>query len=107
MTELEKRKGELALLQESVNGFHESLFSKDYVLKDLRDLSRSQARKLEVLEHNITVLENDSKLLKASHDKAMDKVIRVDRLLTKKPNVVVPKDIVVDVLSASGSNDFL
>lgn len=77
MTELEKRKGELALLQELVNGIHESLSSKDSTLKDLCDLSRSQARKLEVLEHNVKVLENICKLLKASHDKAMDKVICV------------------------------
>jgi hypothetical protein len=65
-------------------------------------LSRSQSRKLEVLEHNVGVLENDCKLLKSSRDKAMDKVISTGRLLMKKPNFVVPKDIVTDVLSTSG-----
>jgi hypothetical protein len=57
-------------------------------------LSRTQAKKLEVLEHNVGVFENDCKLLKASPDKAMDKVICVGRLLMKKPDVVIPKDIV-------------
>jgi hypothetical protein len=65
-------------------------------------LSRSQSRKLEILEHNVGVLENDCKLLKSSRDKAMDKVISTSRLLMKKPNFVVPKDIVTDVLSTSG-----
>jgi hypothetical protein len=31
-------------------------------------------------------------------DKAMDKVVRVERILMKRPGVAMPEDIVVDVL---------
>jgi hypothetical protein len=81
---------------------HESLSSKDSIVKNLRASSKLQAKKLEVLEHNVGVLKNDCELLKASRDKAMVKVIRDGQLLMKKPDVVVPKDIVTDVLSVSG-----
>jgi hypothetical protein len=33
-------------------------------------------------------------------DKAMDKAVRVERILMRRPGVVVPKDIVADVLAA-------
>jgi hypothetical protein len=102
MAELDKKRSELSLLQESIDELHESLSSKDSVIKELRSLSRSQAKKMEVLEHNVGVLKNNYKLLTASHDKTMDKVTRTDRLLMKKPGVVVPEDIVNDVLSAPG-----
>jgi hypothetical protein len=98
MPKLDKRRGELYLLQESVDELHESLSSKDSTIKELQALSRSQAKKLEVLEYNIDILKNECKLLKASLDKAMDKVIRAVRLLMMKPDVIVPEDIVTDEL---------
>jgi hypothetical protein len=81
-----------------VDELHESLSSKDSAIKELRVVSRSQANKMEVLEHNVSVLKNDDKLLKASRDQAMDKVIHADRLLMKKHDVVVLEAIVTDVL---------
>lgn len=101
MSELDKKRSELALLQGLVDELHESLSSNDSALKSLRALSKSQAKKLEVLDHKVGVFENDCKLLKASRDKAMDKVIHAGRLLMKKPDVVIPQDIVTDVLSVS------
>jgi hypothetical protein len=53
---------------------------------------------MDVLEHNVVILKNNCKLLKASCDKAMDKVICAGRFLIKKLDVVVPKDIVTDML---------
>jgi hypothetical protein len=34
-------------------------------------------------------------------DKAMDKVVRAERILMRRPGVVVPEDIVADVLAVS------
>lgn len=69
MTELDKKRSELALLHELVIKLHKSLTSTDSAIEDLRLLSKSQAKKLEVLEHNVGVLENDCRILKASHEK--------------------------------------
>jgi hypothetical protein len=99
MAELDKKRSELSLLQESVDELHESLSSKDSIIKELRALSRSQVKKMEILEHNVGVLKNDCKLLTASRDKAMVKVIHDSRLLMKKLDVIVPEDIVTDVMS--------
>jgi predicted nuclease with TOPRIM domain len=99
MPKLDKRRSELSLLQESVDELHESLSSKDSKIKELQALSRSQAKKVEVLEYNIDVLKNECKLLKASLDKVVDKVILVGRLLMTKPDIIVPEDIVTDVVS--------
>jgi hypothetical protein len=38
--------------------------------------------------------------LKAQSDKDMDKVVRAGRILMRRPGVVVPDDIVVDVKAA-------
>jgi hypothetical protein len=40
-------------------------------------------------------------VLHTTYDKAMDKVVHVGHILMKRPGVVVPKDIVADVLSTS------
>jgi hypothetical protein len=38
--------------------------------------------------------------MKSMCDKAMDKAVCVGRILMRRPRVVVPKDIVADVLAA-------
>jgi hypothetical protein len=38
--------------------------------------------------------------LKAQRDRAMDKVVRAQKILMRRPNVVVPDDIVADVMAA-------
>jgi hypothetical protein len=45
-------------------------------------------------------LEDSCTVLKAQCDKAMDKAIRAGRILMRRPGVVVPDDIVVDVKAA-------
>jgi hypothetical protein len=42
--------------------------------------------------------------MKAWCNKAMDKAIRIGRILMKRPGVVVPDDIVADVLAASATS---
>jgi hypothetical protein len=46
----------------------------------------------------VKVLEDDHAIMKAWCDKAMDKAVRTDRILMKRPGVVEPDDIVADVL---------
>jgi hypothetical protein len=58
---------------------------------------------LEIAHRDIKVLEDNHGIMKAMCDKAMDKVVRVGRILMKRLGVVVPKDIVADVLAASAS----
>jgi hypothetical protein len=56
---------------------------------------------LEIARRNIKVLVDDHGIMKALWDKAMDKAVRAGRILMKRPSIVVPDDIVVDVLTAS------
>jgi hypothetical protein len=46
------------------------------------------------------VSEDNCAILKAQHDKAMDKAIRAGRILMRRPGVVVPDDIVANVKAA-------
>jgi hypothetical protein len=52
----------------------------------------------------IKAAEETSATLKAQSDKAMDKAIRVGRILVRRPGVVVPDDIVADVNAALDSS---
>ena len=59
------------------------------------------SQELETACHNIKALKDDRVVMKAMCDKAMDKAVCAGRILMKRPGVVVPGDIVVDVLTAS------
>ena len=52
------------------------------------------------------VAEDNSTILKAQRDKAMDKAIRIraGRILMRRPGVIVPDDIVADVKAAPDSS---
>jgi hypothetical protein len=50
------------------------------------------------------VAEDNSTILKAQCDKAMDKAICAGRILMRRPGVVVPDDIVADVKAAPDSS---
>ena len=71
--------------------------SKDSVIKDLRASKRSVAQELEAARLATKVAEDNCVALKAQRDKAMDKAIRAGRILMRRPGIVVPDDIVVDV----------
>jgi hypothetical protein len=79
------------------------LSSKDSIIKDLRASNKFLSQELETAKWNIKVLESGRELLKARYGKTMDKAVCAGHLLMKKPGVVVPNDIVVDVVVASGT----
>jgi hypothetical protein len=78
--------------------------SKDFIMKDLRASKRSVVQELEAALLATKVAEDNSTILKAQHDKAMDKAIRVGQILMRRPGVVVPDDIVADVKAAPDSS---
>jgi hypothetical protein len=55
---------------------------------------------LEAARLTIKALEDDHIVMKAMCDKAMDKVVRAGWILMRRPDVVVPGDIVTDVVAA-------
>jgi hypothetical protein len=66
----------------------------------LRASKKLVTQELEAARLNIKALEDDRVVMKAMCDKAMDKAIRVGRILMRRPDVMVLKDIVADILAA-------
>ena len=52
----------------------------------------------------VKVAEETSITLRAQRDRAMDKAIRAGRILMRRPGVIVPDDIRVDVNAAPDSS---
>jgi hypothetical protein len=73
------------------------VLSKDSIIKDLCASKKSVVQELEAARLATKVAEDNCAILKAQRDKAMDKAIRVGRILMRRPGVVVPDDIVADV----------
>jgi hypothetical protein len=69
-------------------------------MKELRASKKLVTEELEAARLNIKALEDDRVIMKAMCDKAMDKAVRAGRILMRRPGVVVPKDIIADVLAA-------
>jgi hypothetical protein len=61
--------------------------SKDSVIKDLRASKRSIVHELEAAQLATKISEDNSTILKAQHDKAMDKAIRAGQILMRRPGV--------------------
>jgi chromosome segregation ATPase len=101
MSELDHHRDELRASQTEVSRLGKLLSSKDYVIKELRTSKKLVTQELEAAHHNIKALEDDRVVMKAMYDKAMEKVVRIARILMRRPGVVVPGDIVADVLTAS------
>ena len=76
------------------------LSTKDSVIKKLRASKKLVTQELEAACLNIKALEDDHVVMKAMCDKAMDKAARAGRILMRRPGVVVPEDIVADVVAA-------
>jgi uncharacterized protein YhaN len=94
-------------LQESLDDvirLRQLVSTKDAVIKDLRASKKSVAQELENARLAVKVAEETSATLRAQRNKAMDKVIRVGRILMRRPGVVVPDDIVADVNAAPDSS---
>jgi hypothetical protein len=90
--------------QDEVLRLRQLVSSKDSVIKDLRASKRSVVQELEAARLATKVAEDNSTILKAQRDKAMDKAIRVGWILMRRPGVIVPDDIVVDVKAAPDSS---
>jgi hypothetical protein len=100
MIDLDHHRRELQVSQDEILWLRQLVSSKDSIIKDLRASKRSVAQELEAARLATKIAEDNCAALKAQCDKAMDKVIRVGRILMRRPGVVVPKDIVADVKAA-------
>jgi hypothetical protein len=103
MSELYHHRDELRVSQTKVSRLNKLLYSKDSVIKELCASKKLVSQVMEIARRNIKVLEDDHGIMKAMCDKVMDKPVRAGRILTKRPGVVMPEDIVADVLDASAS----
>jgi hypothetical protein len=101
MSKLDRHRDELRVSQTKVSRLNKLLSSWDSVIKELRASKKLVSQELEIARRDIKVLEDDYGIMKAMCDKVMDKAIRVGWILMKRPGVVVPEDIVVDMLAAS------
>jgi hypothetical protein len=104
MADLDHHHHELQVSQDEVLRLRQLVSSKDSIIKDLRTSKRSVIQELETARLAAKVAEDNSTILKAQHDKAMDKVIRARWILMRRPGVVVPDDIVADVKAAPDSS---
>jgi hypothetical protein len=101
MSELDRHRDKLKVSQNEVSWLNRLLSSRYYVIRELRASKKLVSQELEIARRDIKVLEDDRGVLKALCDKAMDKVVRADRILMKRPGVVVPDEIVTNVLAVS------
>jgi hypothetical protein len=102
--DLDHHRHELQVSQDEILHLRQLVSSKDSIIKDLRASKRSVAQELEAARLATKVAEDNSTILKAQRDKAMDKAIRAGRILMRRSGVVVPDDIVVDVKVAPDSS---
>jgi hypothetical protein len=94
-------------LQESLDDMiclRQLVSNKDTIIKDLCASKKSVVQELETARLAVKATEETSATLRAQRDKAMDKAIRVGRILMRRPDVVVPDDIVADVNAAPDSS---
>jgi hypothetical protein len=101
MSELDHHRDELRASESEVSWLNKLLSSKDSVIKELCASKKLVSQELEIARHDIKALEDDRSIMKAMCYKAMDKAVHAGRILMKTPGVVVPEDIVADVLAVS------
>jgi hypothetical protein len=104
IADLDHHRHELQVSKDEVLRLRQLVSSKDSIIKDLRASKRSVVQELEAARLATTVVEDNSTILKAQRDKAMDKAIRARRILMRRPGVVVPDDVVADVKAAPDSS---
>jgi hypothetical protein len=100
MSDLDHHCHELQASQDEVLRLRQLVSTKDSVIKDLCASKKLVAQELEAARLATKASEDNCAILKIQHDKAMDKAIRVGRILMRRPGVVVPDDIVADVKAA-------
>jgi hypothetical protein len=104
MVDLEHHRHELQVSQDEVLRLRQLVSSKDSIIKDLCASKRLVVQELEATRLATKAAEDNSTILKAQRDKAMDKAIRAGRILMRRPGVIVPDDIVADVKAAPDSS---
>jgi hypothetical protein len=97
MADLDHHRRELQVSQDEILRLRQLVSNKDSIIKDLRASKKSVVQELEAARLAAKVAEDNYAVLKTQRDKAMDKAIRVGRILMRRPGVVVPDDIVADV----------
>jgi chromosome segregation ATPase len=100
MSDLDHHRHELQVSQDEVQRLGQQLSAKDLTIKDLRASKKLAAQELETARLATKALEDSCAVLRAQRDKAMDKAIREGRILMRRPDVVVPDDIIADVKAA-------
>jgi hypothetical protein len=100
MSDLDHHLHKLQVSQDEVLRLGQLLSTKDSTIKDLRASKKLVAQELEATRLAVKALEDNCAVLKAQRDKAMDKAVRAGRILMRRPDVVVPDDIVADVKAA-------
>jgi hypothetical protein len=104
MADLEYHRHEQQDSQDEVLRLRQLVSSKDSIIKDLRASKKSVAQELEAAWLATKVVEDNSVILRAQRDKAMDKAIRAGQILMRRPGVVVLDDIVADIKAAPDSS---
>jgi hypothetical protein len=97
MSDLDHHRHELQVSQDEVQRLGQLLSTKDSTIRDLRASKKLVAHELEVAQLAVKASEDNCVVLKAQRDKAMDKAIHGGQILMRRPDVVVPDDIVADV----------
>ena len=100
MSDLDHHRRDLQVSQDEVLQLRQLVSSKDSIIKDLRASKKLVAQELEAARLATKVSEDNCAILKTQRDKAMDKAIRVGRILMRRPGLVVPDDIIADVKAA-------
>jgi predicted nucleic acid-binding Zn-ribbon protein len=97
MSDLDHHRDELRASQDEVSRLGKLLSTKYSTIKELRASKKLVTQELEATRLSIKALEDDHIVMKAMCDKAMDKVVRAEQILMRRPGVVVLEDIVADV----------
>jgi septal ring factor EnvC (AmiA/AmiB activator) len=105
MEELDNQRCRLQESADEVTRLTQLISAKDATIKGLRASKKSIAQELEAAQLAARVAEETAVTLKAQRDKAMDKAIRAGRILMRRPGVVIPEDIKVDVTAAPDSSN--
>jgi hypothetical protein len=105
MEELDNQRHRLQESVDEVTSLRRLLSAKDATIKEFRASKKTIAQELEAAQLAAKIAEETAVTLKAQRDRAMDKAIRVGRILMRRPGVVVPEDIKADVNAAPDSSN--
>jgi hypothetical protein len=105
MEELDNQRCRLQESVDEVTHLKQLMSAKDATVKELRASKKTIAQELEVAQLAAKVAEETAATLRAQRDKAMDKAIRAGRILMRRLDVVVPKDIKADVNATPDSSN--